>query len=442
MDKINRPPETDAPKPASFQGANVPQEIFRHGFVPFCVMSTLTVAILTFDLISDWLAWRSLNDFQLSELSPQHEPHFSGLRPVFTHFSVIYLSFCVVASAFALVELCRVLRLLVLQKRKLKESLDGVAYKRTSFDKHSGDIMLPLLVLAEDLPLSFLILALQLVTQCPVILPLPSHMILTSVCSSCLSLIWKIGQVIWRSGCCGQRTEFACSWSVSVLRAFSLLASLSALALTLLNLLLLTRPSFLPSNYGRLMRSVSYARWMQQDELSLVVRDCDDAIEGRVRMAQLELAVSPFDRSFIHPCDNTTLPFITHPAFNDSSSTQCQVLLQTSFSILHQVLFYDFSYRFFNSDVCHVGFFPPQITRLSNESISRNISLHLSLSPEVQPDWMKCNLEMARNDSMFEVFDPCCLKNGNIVVQKGYPYVFLCTHSATYVSQCGPEVLC
>ena len=251
----------------------------------FAVGATLTVTIVSLDLLTDWLLYRSLLQLHIPDLVHDMYRTSNGtsgevavrLQPFFSEVPLVFLVACSVAAFICglyLIWFCYMFRV---ERNFLKDKYDGVTRKGCFCHKYGGEIFLFLHALLEDLLMSGLFFAVQVAVSCRFQLALGSVVYELAVATTLLSLGWKFGQLLWHLGCVGQREEYHSGLAVAALRCCTLLVLVLAFSMAVWNTILLVGWKYNdyrgPNTYNTIMDKIPVDRWKRADGIALLYID-------------------------------------------------------------------------------------------------------------------------------------------------------------------------
>ena len=357
---------------------------FLHDCLPFAVASTVTVAIASFNLISDWLVYRALlrldipaharfvcNRTCVPDATPADIP--CGVRLI----PDIYFAFCIAASLAYFLNLVLYGAAYRQQRKNFIDRMDGVPFKRPLWHRHGDDVMLLSTFVVQDLPISCLLFALQVAISCDFYLPVGGAVFLVSVVGTCASVAWKLAFVTWKAKHAHRRAP-------RIVTGCVLVASLGIIVLNL-TLLSPTGSDAVPGRYlgTKLFDKIAVDRWINTRNVVLAhprtgARDvwpppryaCNDL----PRIIQLKDIVQSPDTLVVKhlQCEQPRLSFRTyfHPQHQVArrDGDRCVVVFHFLYSTRRRVIFYNYGYRFVhanNERVCG----PPRVDPVHASSI-------------------------------------------------------------------------
>ena len=364
---------------------------FLHDCLPFAVASTLTVAIATFNLISDWLAYRALLRLDI----PAHARAFYNRTCVGDTTSLdlpcgvrqlpdLYFAFCVAASLAYCVSLARHGAAFRRQRKNFIDRMDGVPLKRPLWDRHGDEVMLLVTLVVEDLPVSCVLLALQVAISCDFYLPLGGAVFVLSVAGTCASVAWKLVRVAWKARHARRRAPRVASGALLV----------ATLAVVALNLTLVTSggrhgvPERLLDT--RLFDKVAIDRWVDSHYVAFAhtvdaptePRDtwsrrhdaCGDVISIVAVGDVLHTPNTVVERHLA--CDQQHMSFRSyfhrhHQKRARHRGDQCAVVFRFLYSTRRRTIYYNYGYRFGRSPAAVCG--PPRTDGLDVSAESHEV---------------------------------------------------------------------
>ena len=254
--------------PESFKGGS-----FKAGLSKHCTSLTLyslvTVAITTFDLTTDWLAFVSIRELRLDERLRENNDRIK-LHSLYIALPQIFLAFCILASVIYAIDVIHYFYKFGTLRKKFYDKRDGVKSEDNLVEKFGGEACVLLLVIFEDLPVSLLILAILGLVSCHCILMLNTAVLYLCIVATVTSVLWKLIQVLWSSGCFGKRYEYHSNRIISAARIVSSVLLLSALGVNILNSVLIKPNAFihhLPQSDHSLFDKVFIDQWIERDQV-------------------------------------------------------------------------------------------------------------------------------------------------------------------------------
>lgn len=223
--------------PESFKGGTFKAGFFN-SYAPFIGTSILTILIASFNLVTDWFVYTTIQHMQL-DIRFRSQPNDTHLRKLYIALPVIFLSFCILASIIYTAYVIHFVYKLVVFRRRFFDTRDGVHNKEFLIEKHLSEGFVLLLVIFEDLPISILLLLLQTAVSCDCLIVMSSSEFYMCFVSTFISVIWKLGQVVWSSGCCGRRLEYKTGLGISIFRIVTVFFIVCAFIITILNSILI-----------------------------------------------------------------------------------------------------------------------------------------------------------------------------------------------------------
>ena len=223
---------------------------YMKGCLPFAVGATVTVAIASLDIITDWIMYKAvLNNNIPSAVKSYTASNKPGdaaendivwtLRDVYIRLPGLMQGFLILGSFVFCLYFWWLCFMFVEQRKKFKDKRDGVPRKKKIYERYGGEVLILLHVLCEDLPVSVILLLAQMSCSCTFFFNFDHVIYLIATCTTAFSLTWKFAQVMWNFGCFNFRDSYLCSHGLVILRIVSLLFISFTWALTAINFVLL-----------------------------------------------------------------------------------------------------------------------------------------------------------------------------------------------------------
>ena len=335
---------------------------FLHDCLPFAVASTVTVAIATFNLISDWLAYRAILrlDIPAHARAVYNRTCAADTTSLDLHCNVqilpdVYFAFCVAASFAYFLSLVRYGAAFRKKRKNFIDRMDGVPVKRPMWDRHGDEVMLLSMLVVEDLPISCVLLALQIAINCDFYLPLGGAIFVVSVAGTCASVAWKLMRVAWKARHARRRAP-------RVLSGALLVASLAVVAL---NLTLLTSSGRhnVPERFLNIDK-IAIDRWIDTENIVFAHMDNmrtepsdgwsrqHDACRDFPRVAAVKDILHSPDTVVVRhlACEQKHMSFRAYFHQRHQRTGRrggsCVVVFHFLYSTRHRTIFYNYGYRF------------------------------------------------------------------------------------------------
>lgn len=447
------PRQVSDPTPQSYPDGHL-GEGFAAACLPFALGSTVTMAASALDLLSDWLAYRTFKNIDLpwrvEQLSRNNETKDAlwGWDNLYKRLPDIFFYFMILATVVFLTEVVRFSYMFNSQRKQFKEKRDGLPYKKSFVEKCGGELVIVLHVFFEDLPVSLILLAVQVAISCQMFLPFQNQIYLLCIGSTCFSLCWKVLQVVWNAGCLGQREEYHRGCAIFALRCATLVLLASTLCISTLNLLIFPAVS---NNFkghslsNSLLDKIGIYHWTRNDYIVFAQGESRPDYNGTSgRDVQLDTDSSYYvDRNLARiedvvynegnytqvsiPCDNATLFDFIQPAHKQLKDKDCRAVFAFLYDSFQETIFYNYGYTAPEiDDRCSVGTFRDDMpladadltqewkASRTSDSVSptasvaedltsldgRNISHTISMSSTTSKRWVKCSFHLVLNQSI------------------------------------------
>ena len=249
---------------------------------PFLIRSLLTVIMSALDVTWTWLAYDYVRSLRLDDWFSERTRHENdamlwNMTQFYEHLPQVFLAFCVIGSIAHAWYITHFGLLIYYTRRKFFETRDGVLFEWPYLERYNGEVCILLLLLCHNLPIASLLLALQAMVSCEFIIVTQVPVVYACVVTTAISIVYKLGQVIWNWGCCHKNTNYARSRCHSILRTVTLVILFTALTVTSLNLALLKPAAsvykHLPRNKHHsphpLFDKIYIDDWLRKDQLVL-----------------------------------------------------------------------------------------------------------------------------------------------------------------------------
>ncbi len=263
---------------------------FVTNFIPFGLATTLTVAIVAFDLTTDWLTWRALLNLRIPDLvkdilGPKSREIEDSFRPFHDKRNVhtfllflpqVYFYFCIAATIVAGLELLRLGIMVSVQKKFVKDLIDGVHHKRTGPERLGADLILINHLLLEDCPLQLILLLLQVFIGCDFYVYLGDPIFLLSTVSALVSVLWKVCQLLmsYRQSRMDQTEQYRVG--LKLLQGCSGFFLLLTLCVITVNLVILSPARQHYSKHslqGPVMDKAAIDIWIEEESVALLLQE-------------------------------------------------------------------------------------------------------------------------------------------------------------------------
>ena len=339
----------------------------------FAVGATITIAIVTLDFITDWLMYRNIQELDIPKLIDDIKGPQNGTskevvlryKEFYELLPLIFFGVCIAAAvSYAMYFLwyCYMFRA---ERNYLKDKWDGVTRKGYFCHKYGGEVVLFVHVLLQDLLISGLLFAVQVAVSCHFQVALDHVIYELALGTTLLSIAWKFSQLIWNSGCLGQREEYESGAAVNVLRCATLLVLVCASSLAIWNAILLVGWKYNdyigPSVQNTIMDKIEVDRWRHQDGIALVYFD---PMTGEATPVIMD--VIPMDYVMHH--HNQTL-YATRPCISGQvnlttflesphqtrEADNCTVTFEFIPILTQGYILYDYVYSFTSDGTCQTG---------------------------------------------------------------------------------------
>ena len=223
---------------------------YLKGCLPFAVGATVTVAIVSLDIVADWIMYKAVLDNNIPSVvksyTASNKPGDAAeneivwtLRDVYIRLPGLMQGFLILGSFVFCLYFWWLCFMLVEQRKKFKDKRDGVPRKKKIYERYGGEVLIFLHVLCEDLPVSVILLLAQMSCSCTFFFNFDHVIYLIATCTTAFSLTWKLAQVVWNFGCFNFRDSYLCNHGLVILRIVSLLFISFTWALTAINFVLL-----------------------------------------------------------------------------------------------------------------------------------------------------------------------------------------------------------
>lgn len=213
----------------------------------------------------------------------------SGFDPSMRRYvTKVYFSFCVASTVLTSFELVRCAVMCRRHRNMLKNDVDGLPYKGVAlFDVFLPEFLLFFLLLADDLPISGLILASQTSIGCDLTVSTSGTTLFVAVVSTAVASSWKLFVILcrlWRRRYYGNESRLS-QVLLMIVRILSLLLVTLSFILVTFNFLLMSGSKDLLANnplLHRLFRGAGSKFWYVDDGwISLIVRRSSESPSNR-----------------------------------------------------------------------------------------------------------------------------------------------------------------
>ena len=222
---------------------------YMRSCLPFAVGATVTVAIASLDIVTDWMMYKAILDNNIPDKVEEYTARRRNsdpendivwtLRGVYVRLPDLMQGFLILGSFAFCLYFWWLCFMLVEQRKKFKDKRDGLPHKKKVFERYGGELLLFVHLLCEDLPVSVVLLLAQISCSCTFFFNFDHVIYLIATCATAFSLTWKFAQVMWNFGCFNFRENYLCSNGLVILRIVSLLFICFTWALTAINFVLL-----------------------------------------------------------------------------------------------------------------------------------------------------------------------------------------------------------
>ncbi len=359
----------------------------------FTVGATITIAIATLDIISDWLMYKTFLNIDLpgkvEQVTSRSNQNVSDdlvwrLDDFYLNMPTILEGILILASINYCAYFIWFCYMFKAERHHLKNKWDGLPFKGTLMEKYGSEIFLCLHVLFEDFPVAGLLFAVQIAVSCQVLFHLDNAIYLLALSVTLISILWKFVCLIWNCGCFGQRDEYHTGCAVSILRCLSLLFIVCAFIFSVWNIILL-RGHTGSRYHGNTLRNfimdkIGVDRWTENDKIIITQSEhLDDLIhtlQNQERMHKYVINVVPLkqilqqngDRiNFKIPCQsptgNSSLTSFFQPQHQTGTLySNCTSVFTFVASTETMEIQYDYAYYFYNENKeCISGKFQRQL---------------------------------------------------------------------------------
>ena len=400
---------------------------------PFTIGAIVTLFINSFNLISDWLAYQNLRRSNVTHYIPENMTNAS-VRTFYATITPLLFGLCIVAAILFGLHLTWCSYMFCMRRRMFFEKRDGVPYSMSFVEQFGGEILTLLQCLLQDLPISVLYLLLQISICCDLLFTLSHFIYAVSFAATTLSASVKFVQVIWRSGCFGQRYEYNNRCSLQVIRFVTLFCFLPVLVASSLNLTLLTH-SKVPQSFlsSHVFDKVGIDQWIADDHIILYEHTIspDDRNNDNSKESELNETVEETPLLALRDIISKESETVTimqqccarepHPAwFNEieqSGHTQlvnCSLVFQFQYQASELTVYYHFGHKCYDTSGTCVSHFHDsdqaqqrlqiRTARTTKPTVERN---YIKLSDKQSNKWVKCpTLQLVRNETLLD-FNPC-----------------------------------
>ena len=331
---------------------------FLSDFVPVAFASAVNVAVVGFDVVSDWLAYRAFAALLAADDHGAPSDHGANPLAVQRLLATAFFACCVVASVVNAAELARCCYVLSRRHRRFLNQRDGLPVKASARTRLAGEAMTTLQVLSEDLPLSAIILIFQARLGCSLVLPFDAAIFGVSLSACGLSVAWKTALVVWRAGCANLRDKFYSSRPVTALRSVTLAILAGTSVVVVLNAILFASDRYtLPSAALRssLFDKISMDEWVARDHIVLQRRAADYVIDNVTHLVRLQRVIDRRGRDVIVqvPCLGT---YALPPRDAIVDDVNCSVTYVFRFSAERQQITYNYGLAlYYANGSCETG---------------------------------------------------------------------------------------
>lgn len=389
---MTKPRDPEATSGYQQNETNVASGFWGH-CLSFAVGAIITICILTLDIITDWLMYCSLATMDIPRLvdgiaeesNGTSTEFVMGMYTFYRNIPLVFMSACCTAAAAYLIYFIWFVYMFRAERNYLKDKYDGVTRKGYCCHKYGGEIFILIHALLEDLFVMGILFAIQVAVSCRFQLELGSVVYELAIGTTLLSLGWKTVQLLWNSGCLGQREEYHQSMAVIVLRCCTLLVLVCAFTLTIWNTILLVGWKYNdyrgPSMHNTIMDKVEVDRWKRQDGIALLY--IDTPMPSGDSWQEMISEVNPTIIDLISMdemlnYDNNSI-YITRPCVTDVANLtiflendhqimtriDCVITFKFIPMLARGLILYDYKYTFVSeTDQCVSGqlqFFEPSI---------------------------------------------------------------------------------
>lgn len=398
--------------PESFKGGTF-KAGFTGSYAPIIIASVITILITSFNLATDWLAFSSIHQLHVeSRFDTQHNEFYIALPR-------LLLSFCILSSIIYAMDVIHFIYRFLKFRKQFFDARDGVNNKEFILVRYGGEICVLLLVIFEDLPISLLILAVQGLISCNCLLMINHAVFYTCIVATCLSVVWKFLQVLWSSGMCGKREEYAKGRPVMIFRIITVLFLFTTLAVTILNSVLIKPDAFLKfihrtsnSSTNHLFDKVYIEKWLEDEQIIFMQKRMLPPIYGELdsNSRESDSPHPPPDLRYLNiiylsdvltghnqtikvrtPCtdSNMNMMHFMEPAdttyMDQLPETRCSAVFYFHYDTNAQTLFYDYGYRIISghNSHCQQGHFKSTYIINQNDHVDANNTN--SVTPQSDP---------------------------------------------------------
>ena len=344
--------------------------------LPFTITATLTVAITTLDIITDWIMYRAFMGMAFAERvqAAVKVPWYNETQNVIWLYREVYVQiplllqiFCIVGLVVYVFYFLWMCWMFTTERKKFKDKRDGVPHKGTFVENYGGDFFILLHICLHDLPVAAILFAVQVAISCRFLI-LVNHVIyFIATVVTLVSLVWNILQVFYNGGCLGLREEFLSTKLTWVLRSVSVVMAMMAITVASLNVILLTgwqtqivKGSFLGSE---VINKVAVDQWMEEGKIIFWVNTSSELPLSYTNSSSYNLIeVVTLKRVFASgehglsvelPCEGdmySLLPFLQQTHTYNADIFNCTAIFRFLASRQEPVINFDYLYMFYNED--------------------------------------------------------------------------------------------